>query len=73
MQSDCSRAFLITTQKKGKLDFSHRCGFCRFSKVVSFKTNKIILMDEFFFKICVYLKALGACLTKLKENCMMKL
>ena len=50
MQSDCSRAFLITTQKKGKLDFSHRCGFCRFSKVVSFKTNKIILMDEFFFQ-----------------------
>ena len=55
MQSDCSRAFLITTQKKGKLDFSHRCGFYRFSKVVSFKTNKIILMDEIFFQnLCLF-------------------
>ena len=51
MQSDWSRAFLITTQE---LDFSEPCGFYRFSKVVYHLKSKNTLMDQIFsFKICI--------------------
>ena len=48
MQSDWSRAFLITTQE---LDFSEPCGFYRFSKVVyHLKSKKYIDGPNLFFQ-----------------------
>ena len=73
MQSDWFRVFSITTQE---LDFSQPCGFYRFSKVVyHLKPKNHIDGPNLLSKsvLLIFLRALRACLTKPKENYMIKL
>ena len=65
MQSDWLRGFSITTQE---LELSQSCG-------VSFKTKNHIDGLIFFKKSVfpIYFRVLRACLTKPKENYMIKL
>ena len=73
MQSDWSRVFSITTQE---LDFSKPCGFYRFSKVVyHLKAKNQIDAPNLFSKsaLSIFFRALRLCLTKPKENYIIKL
>ena len=73
MQSDWSRVFSITTQE---LDFSQPCHFDRFSKVVHhLKSKNHIDGPNILSKpvLLIFFRILRACLTKPKENCMIKL
>ena len=73
MQSDWSRVLSITTQE---LDFPQPCGFYRFSKVVyHLKPKNHIDVTNLFSKsvLLIFFRALRACLTKPKENYMIKL
>ena len=73
MPSGWSGAFPITTQK---LDFSQVCGLYRFSKVANhLKPKSHIDGPNIFskFVLSVFFRALRACLTKPKENYMIKL
>ena len=65
MRSDCLRAFSTITRE---LELSQPCG-------VSFKTKNRIDGPMFFSKSVfpIYFRALRACLTKPKENYMIKL
>ena len=75
MQSDWSKPFLMATQE---LDFSQSCGFHRFPEatmVYHLKQKNHIDGPIFFSKsvMLIYFRALWACLTKPKENFMVKL
>ena len=73
MQSDWSRTYSITTKE---LDFSQPCGVYRFSKVVyHLKPKNHIDGPNLSSKsvLPIYFRALRACLTKPKENYMIKL
>ena len=70
MQFDWSRVFLITTH------FSEPCYFYRFSKVVHrLKPKSLIKESNLSSKsvLPIFFRALKACLTKPKENFMIKL
>ena len=72
IQSDRSRAFSVTTQE---LDFSQLCGFYRYSKVVyHLKPKNYINGPNLFSKsvLPIFFRVLRACLTKLKENYIIK-
>ena len=72
-QIDWSRLFSITTQE---LDFLQPCGFYRFSNVVyHFKQKNHIDGTNLSSKsvLPISFRALRACLTKPKENYMIKL
>ena len=73
IQSDWSRVFSITTQE---LDFSQPCRFYRFSKVLYHlkpknHTDEANLSSKSV--LLIFFRALRACLTKPKENYMIKL
>ena len=73
MQSDWSRVFSITTQE---LDFSQPSGFYRFSKVVYHLKQKNHFDGTNLSSksvLPIFSRRLGECLTKPKENYMMKL
>ena len=73
MQSDWSRVFSITTKE---LDFSQPCRFCRFSNVVyHLKLKNHIDWSNLLSKsvLLIFFRAISACLTKPKENYMIKL
>ena len=73
IQSGRSRAYSVTTQE---LDFSQLCGFYRYSKVVyHLKPKNYINGPNLFSKsvLPIFFRALRACLTKLKENYIIKL
>ena len=73
IQSDRFRAFSVTTQE---LDFLQPCGFYRYSKVVyHLKPKNYIDGPNLFSKsvLPIFFRALRACLTKLKENYIIKL
>ena len=71
MPSDWSRAFSFATQE---LDFSQSCGFHRFPKTIMLyhlkpKNHKLFAKSV----LLIYFSALWACLTKPKENDLIKL
>ena len=79
MQSHWLRAFSITTQETescGLGNFSKPCGFYRFSKVVyhSKPKNHVDVPNHFSKSVLsIFFRALRICLTKPKENYMIKL
>ena len=73
MQFHWSRLFSITTQE---LDFSHPFGFYRFLKVVYHLKPKMYIDGPNLspkFMLTIFFRALKPCLTKPKENFMIKL